>query len=540
MAPGASHRPDSGSAGRRTPTTGTTTTPGTATTTTPRRRLQERRSADRRHPQAPAGAHPGAPAPARRRAQAGRRRVGAAASGDPARDARRQHTGARPDRPQPSRWHRGRVERGRASPRRARPGPAADARRVPAVDDADAVRGVREPRLAAVELGTAAASARRTSTPQLARDRRAAGRASRSAACARRASCRACPPPTTAGCERALESRPSPSQQQQLVRAGRDRPRAQRQQQRRGPGPCAAGWPRRSPGCGDEHDARLAHDRSAAGRSCSSRCRGAPGAPSALPIELDARKPPARGAASLRSPRSRKPASWPGPRRQLRAPGRRSAPSARRTRARRRRRRATSRLRAPRPRVRRPTRSSAPSRQQQDGARARPADIRADLRLWRDGDAADRQLRLVHVQPLPAARARRRASEPVVVRNDELALARARAPSAGTASSSRRAPAAPSASATSASAATRSRRHEVPVLGVCLGHQGLAHVRGGERRPAAADSCTARISPIFHRGDGALQRASRRASAPSATTRSSSSRRCRPSSRRSPGPTTAR
>ena len=71
---------------------------------------------------------------------------------------------------------------------------------------------------------------------------------------------------------------------------------------------------------------------------------------------------------------------------------------------------------------------------------------------------------------------------------------------AGTASSSRPAPAAPSASATSASAATRCARALVPVLGVCLGHQGLAHVRGaGVVR--GADVVHGRISPVFHRGD---------------------------------------
>jgi para-aminobenzoate synthetase len=42
---------------------------------------------------------------------------------------------------------------------------------------------------------------------------------------------------------------------------------------------------------------------------------------------------------------------------------------------------------------------------------------------------------------------------------------------------------------------------EVPVLGVCLGHQGLAHVRGGSvvRGPAIVHG---RVSRIFHRADG--------------------------------------
>ncbi|MEA2220916.1 MAG: para-aminobenzoate synthetase, partial [Solirubrobacteraceae bacterium] len=42
---------------------------------------------------------------------------------------------------------------------------------------------------------------------------------------------------------------------------------------------------------------------------------------------------------------------------------------------------------------------------------------------------------------------------------------------------------------------------DVPVLGVCLGHQGLAHVRGGTV-VRAADIVHGRISPVFHRGEG--------------------------------------
>ncbi len=41
---------------------------------------------------------------------------------------------------------------------------------------------------------------------------------------------------------------------------------------------------------------------------------------------------------------------------------------------------------------------------------------------------------------------------------------------------------------------------EVPVLGVCLGHQGLAHVRGASVVPGA-DIVHGRISRVFHRGD---------------------------------------
>ena len=44
-------------------------------------------------------------------------------------------------------------------------------------------------------------------------------------------------------------------------------------------------------------------------------------------------------------------------------------------------------------------------------------------------------------------------------------------------------------------------QEEVPVLGVCLGHQGLAHVRGA-RVVASAEIVHGAISPIFHRGEG--------------------------------------
>ena len=42
---------------------------------------------------------------------------------------------------------------------------------------------------------------------------------------------------------------------------------------------------------------------------------------------------------------------------------------------------------------------------------------------------------------------------------------------------------------------------EIPVLGVCLGHQGLAHVCGANVVPGA-DVVHGRISPVFHRGEG--------------------------------------
>jgi len=44
-------------------------------------------------------------------------------------------------------------------------------------------------------------------------------------------------------------------------------------------------------------------------------------------------------------------------------------------------------------------------------------------------------------------------------------------------------------------------QHDVPVLGVCLGHQGLAHVRGADIVPAS-EIIHGAVSPIFHRGEG--------------------------------------
>src|SRR5436305_2739268 len=41
----------------------------------------------------------------------------------------------------------------------------------------------------------------------------------------------------------------------------------------------------------------------------------------------------------------------------------------------------------------------------------------------------------------------------------------------------------------------------IPVLGVCLGHQGLAHVRGGSV-VRGRDVVHGAISPVFHRGEG--------------------------------------
>jgi para-aminobenzoate synthetase len=45
---------------------------------------------------------------------------------------------------------------------------------------------------------------------------------------------------------------------------------------------------------------------------------------------------------------------------------------------------------------------------------------------------------------------------------------------------------------------------EIPVLGVCLGHQGLAHVRGGSV-VRGEGIVHGRISPVFHRGEGLFE-----------------------------------
>ena len=119
------------------------------------------------------------------------------------------------------------------------------------------------------------------------------------------------------------------------------------------------------------------------------------------------------------------------------------------------------------------------------------------------------------------------------MRNDELGWSELAARARGTASSSRRAPAAPSASATSAIGRDALAQHDDARCSAS------ASATRASRTCAAADV-------VRGRGDRARRRsarssiaatgssaASRRAFAPSATTRSSSSPRCRPSSRRS-------
>ena len=108
-------------------------------------------------------------------------------------------------------------------------------------------------------------------------------------------------------------------------------------------------------------------------------------------------------------------------------------------------------------------------------------------------------------------------SEPIVVRNDALT---------GRSSSRRRfdnvvispGPGRPERpSATSAISADALRDADLPVLGVCLGHQGIAHVTGGTV-DHAPEPMHGRLSPVRHTG-ATSSPASRRASTSSATTR---------------------
>ncbi|MEA2137902.1 MAG: para-aminobenzoate synthetase [Solirubrobacteraceae bacterium] len=96
--------------------------------------------------------------------------------------------------------------------------------------------------------------------------------------------------------------------------------------------------------------------------------------------------------------------------------------------------------------------------------------------------------------------ARVQGEEPVVVRNDELAWSVLAAQpwdrivvSPG--------PGRPQRARDLGVCAQALAQDDVPVLGVCLGHQGLAHVHGAGV-VASAEIVHGRISPIFHRGAG--------------------------------------
>jgi para-aminobenzoate synthetase len=90
--------------------------------------------------------------------------------------------------------------------------------------------------------------------------------------------------------------------------------------------------------------------------------------------------------------------------------------------------------------------------------------------------------------------------EPVVVRNDELD-ASALADGGWDRIVVSPGPGRPERERDLGVAAAALAQDEIAVLGVCLGHQGLAHVRGGSV-VRADEIIHGRISPIFHRGEG--------------------------------------
>ena len=110
------------------------------------------------------------------------------------------------------------------------------------------------------------------------------------------------------------------------------------------------------------------------------------------------------------------------------------------------------------------------------------------------------------------------------MRNDELPWERARRAGRRQHRDLARARAGPSTRATSASRWTRCATPSVPVLGVCLGHQALAHVAGGTVEHAR-EVMHGRLSAIHH-DESALFAGIPQGSWPSATTRWSSAR-CR-------------
>ena len=108
-----------------------------------------------------------------------------------------------------------------------------------------------------------------------------------------------------------------------------------------------------------------------------------------------------------------------------------------------------------------------------------------------------------------------------MVRNDEASWEELAQLRRSTTSSSRPGPAGPTARRTSASAPRRSREAEVPLLGVCLGHQGLGWVSGGAGRARArGDARPAQRGAA--RGSRRCSPGSRGSSRSSATTRCAS------------------
>ena len=136
-------------------------------------------------------------------------------------------------------------------------------------------------------------------------------------------------------------------------------------------------------------------------------------------------------------------------------------------------------------------------------------------------DAADRQLRLLHLQPLPAAgRGERRGADrwsattappgpswPACEFDNIVDLARARA--------------APTTRSDFGVCADAIREAEVPLLGVCLGHQGIWALHGGQV-VHAPEVMHGRLSAVYHDDSPLFAGHSRRASRSSATTRSAS------------------
>ena len=121
--------------------------------------------------------------------------------------------------------------------------------------------------------------------------------------------------------------------------------------------------------------------------------------------------------------------------------------------------------------------------------------------------------------------------EPIVVRNDELSweeLAATRdfdniviSPGPGN----------PDREADFGVCADAIRHAEVPLLGVCLGHQGLCSAYGA-KVVHAPEAMHGRISAVTHEDSRPLRRACRASSRLSATTHSASSSRCRRALRR--------